>query len=151
LDRQEEIREKGFYFGNIKVGKKQITEAVLNLSAAAQKVNRKLSDKNYILKALADKDIEVLRTISNHYYRLDGIYSRVCNYYSGLYRYDWYCEPRVFATDMAQDKIIAEFHNVLTYLDNSNIKLVSNDIARKAIINSVYYGYVVEGPNRFIV
>jgi hypothetical protein len=40
LDRQEEIREKGFYFGNIKVGKKEITDAILTLSAASQKVNR---------------------------------------------------------------------------------------------------------------
>ena len=86
MDRQEEIREKGFYFGNMKIGKKEITEAVLNISAAAQKVNRKLSDKTYILKALADNNAEDLRAISNHYYRLDGIYSRVCNYYAGLYR-----------------------------------------------------------------
>ena len=151
MDRQEEIREKGFYFGNIKVGKKEITEAVLNLSAASKKVNRKLSDKNYILKALADNNAEDLRAISNHYYRLDGIYSRVCNYYAGLYRYDWYCEPVVFDENMAEDKVIAEFHTVLTYLDNSNIKLVSNDIARKAIVNGVYYGYIVETPNRLIV
>lgn len=151
MDRQEEIRNKGFYFGNIKVGKKEITETVLNLNAAAKKVNRKLSDKSYIIKALADKDVESLRAISNHYYRIDGIYSRACNYFAGLYRYDWYCEPRVFDKEMTDDKVIAEFISVLTYLDNSHIKLVSNDIARKAIVNGVYYGYIVETPNRFIV
>lgn len=52
---------------------------------------------------------------------------------------------------MTDAKVIAEFNSVLTYLDNSNIKLVSNDIAKKAIVNGVYYGYVVEGPKQFII
>ena len=52
---------------------------------------------------------------------------------------------------MTGDKIVAEFYKTLTYLDNSNIKLVSNDIARAAIVNGVYYGYFVETPTKLIV
>ena len=151
MKRQEEIHSKGFNFGRIKVGKKTIEDAVLTLSTVSQKVNKQLTNKAYILKALADQDIESLRAISNHFYRTDGIYSRTCNYFAGLYRYDWYIEPKVYDEKMTGDKIVAEFYKTLTYLDNSNIKLVSNDIARAAIVNGVYYGYFVETPTKLIV
>lgn len=90
MDRQDEIHEKGFSFGRIKIGNQTITDAVLNLSSVLQKTNRNLTNKANILKALADKNTEELRAISNHFYRTNGIYNRACNYFASLYRYDWY-------------------------------------------------------------
>ncbi len=52
---------------------------------------------------------------------------------------------------MTEDKILAEFAKALTFLDNSNIKLVSNEIARKVIVEGAYYGYFVETPTKLIV
>jgi hypothetical protein len=59
--------------------------------------------------------------------------------------------PESHDENLSNEKIVAEFSRVLTYLDNSDIKLMCNNIARKAIVEGVYYGYVVEGPKRLFV
>lgn len=79
-NRQEEIRKKGFKmdesvvdYGKIKVGVKSLDDATLNLGAL-KSGNRNLADKPLIMKALAEQDVELLREISNYFYRTNGIY-----------------------------------------------------------------------------
>ena len=151
MDRQEEIRSKGFDFGKIKVGPKALENAAISLNSIAQATNRNLTNKQYILKSLGDRDIDALRAISNHFYRTNGIYNRVCNYAAALYRYDWLIEPEVYDQKMTPEKVVAEFNKALTYLDNSNIKKVSGDITLNAIINGAYYGYFVETATQLIL
>ena len=92
-DRQASIRQKGFDmtgktdYGRIKVGMKTLEDAVLNLSSIKDN-KRNFHNKGLIMKALAEKDLVLLRAISDYFYRTNGIYSNVCNYYANLYRYD---------------------------------------------------------------
>jgi hypothetical protein len=106
LGRQEEIRSKGFNmfrdpyideYSKIKVGVRPLQDAILSLGAL-KKLDKTYNNKNEILKALADKDIEKLREISNYFYRTSGLYYRACNYFSTMYRYDWYITPEVYDT-----------------------------------------------------
>lgn len=86
-DRQIEIHEKGFNmgssleFGKMKVGKKTLQDASLDLGALKQ-VSKNYGNKAAVLKALANKDINTLREISNYFYRTSGIYFRICNYFA---------------------------------------------------------------------
>ena len=83
--------------------------------------------------------------MSNFFYNTNGIYSRMCNYFAFLYRYDWYIVPeRYQEKGLKTDKIIEEFYRILNYFDKSNIKKLCGDVALEVIRNGAYYGYIVE-------
>lgn len=131
-------------YNKIKVSAKTLEDAVLDLGAL-KAANKNYSNKNVVLKALADKDLPTLREISNYFYRTSGIYYRACNYFSQMYRYDWYIVPEVYDNKIKPEKIVTEFSQVLNYLDNSYIKKTCSDIALQVLRNGCYYGYVMEG------
>lgn len=82
-------------FGKIKVGPKILDDATITLGAI-KKANRKYSDKNEIIKAIADRDVDKMREISNYYFSTNGIYQKACEYLASMYRYDWYIVPEVY-------------------------------------------------------
>jgi hypothetical protein len=86
LERQQQIHEKGFCmggleFGKMKVGKKTLQDAALDLSTLKQ-ANKNYGNKANVIKALANKDVNTLREVSNYFYRTNGIYFRICNYFA---------------------------------------------------------------------
>ena len=138
-------------FSKIKIGVKTVEDAILNLGALKSSTNT-YTNKNLVLKALADNDIKELRAISDFFYRTNGTYERVCNYFAQLYRYDWYVVPEVYEDQNAKEnKILKDFAKILNYLDNSYIKKLCNDIALEVIKFGAYYGYVIMQNNNFII
>ena len=158
LDRQNEIREKGFNiidnrvveYGKIKVNTKTLDDAVLNLGSL-QNVTRGIINKNIIYRALLDNDVIRLREISNYFYKANGIYQKVCNYAATMYRYDWYVIPEIFDNDTKNDKILKDFSKILTYLDNSYIAKTCGDIALSVVKNGAYYGYLINNSKGVIL
>ena len=61
------------------------------------------------MEALAKNDIPTLREISNYFYRTNGIYQKVVNYFATMYRFDWYMVPEVFSDSVNEDKVVKEF------------------------------------------
>ena len=114
FDRQKQIHEKGFgmgsslEFGKMKIGKKILEDAALDLTTLKQ-ANKSYNNKAAILKALVNKDIVALREISNYFYRTNGIYFRICNYFAQMYRYDWYIVDEVYDDKEDKEKINKEF------------------------------------------
>jgi len=153
-NRQESIHAKGFdLYGRIKVGKKYLEDATLDIDNfrpgnfwAADKM---YTNKTVLARALHEKDLEMLRNISNYYYNMSGIYQKVCNYFATMYRYDWYVVPEIFDENIKEDKILDDFSKLLNYLDDSHIQKLCADIALKVIKNGAYYGYIVELENSF--
>ena len=141
-------------YSKIKVGVKNLEDAVLNLGAL-KKANATYANKGLIMKALADRDIAELRQISNFFYLTNGTYERVCNYFAQLYRYDWYVVPEVYEENdkstakNKEAKILKDFSKILNYLDNSYIKKLCGDIALEVVKNGAYYGYVIDQGNSF--
>ena len=95
-------------FGNMKIGKKTLTNPVLDLDVL-KKSTQNYEDKNKILQALARKDVATLREASNYFYRTNGIYFRICNYFAQMYRYDWYIVDEIYDDTANIDKIRKEF------------------------------------------
>ena len=153
---QEEIHAKGFALGNsastdykrIKLGLKYLDDAILDLGSL-RKANRTYGDKAAILNALARRDHETIREMSNYFFEMSGIYERICRYYAFLYRYDWFCTPYVNDDSVSNEKIVSQFSKVLTYLDQSSIKQVCGDIALRVIIDGCYYGYLLDFGDYF--
>lgn len=131
-------------FSKIRVGVKNLDDAVVNLGDL-KKINPRLADKNTVLNAINNADIETMRDISNFFYKTSGIYSRLCRYMAYLYRYDWFVTP--FIPDMKKVKpedVLTPFNNVLTYLENFGVKKFFGEVALKVLKNGCYYGYLVD-------
>lgn len=154
-NRQEEIRSKGFDminsrrgyegpidYGKIKVGTKTLDDAVLNLGSML-KIRHDFGNKAFILQAISERNLPLIREISNYFYNTNGIYSKVCDYFAYLYRYDWYITPEIKdESEKSFEKALIDFNNILGYLDNSHIKKVCGDIASEVVKNGAYYGYI---------
>lgn len=74
-------------FSKIKVGAKTLDDAIYNLGDL-KKVDKRLADKETVLRAINNCNYEEMRDISNFFYKTSGIYSRLCRYMAYLYRYD---------------------------------------------------------------
>lgn len=158
-NRQEEIRSKGFDminsrrgyegpidYGKIKVGTKTLDDAVLNLGSMP-KIRHDFGNKVFILQAISERNLPLIREISNYFYNTNGIYSKVCDYFAYLYRYDWYITPEIKdESEKSFEKALIDFNNILGYLDNSHVKKVCGDIASEVVKNGAYYGYI--SPSR---
>ena len=171
INRQEEIKAikaKGFAmqvekdththiptdFGKIKVGAKTLDDAILTLGTIAR-IDKRLASRENIMKAIHTGNFSEMREISNFYYRISGIYGRLCRYIAGLYRYDWMITPYVNGDiqDMKiQEATLKGFNNALLYLDNFGVKRFFGDVALKVVRNGCYYGYVIpQGDKKAVI
>ena len=106
-----------------------------------------MANKNEILRAIRDNDVVKLREISNYFFRISGIYSRLCRYMAYLYRYDWVVTPYINSDSLKTEKILSSFNKTLKLLDNFNAKKFLGEAALKVIRNGCYYGYIVRINN----
>lgn len=137
-------------YGKIRVGIKTLQNATMALGNLSS-TERVCSDKNAILKALADQDVATLRKVSNYFYRTSGIYQRACNYFATMYRYDWYIVPENVKENAKKEEILKDFTRILSYLDSSYIEKTCGDIALEVIKNGAYYGYITDAPNGLVL
>lgn len=161
INRKEEIKKKGFSmatandtrtstssfenidFSKIRVGAKTLEDAILDLGNY-KKIDSRMGNKEYVLRAINQCDYEQMREISNFFYKTSGIYSRLCRYMAYLYRYDWMVTPYINEeTAKTENKVLDKFYEVLNYLDNFNAKRFFGEVALKVIRNGCYYGYLV--------
>lgn len=152
-ERNDQIHEKGFdIYSKIKIGSKQLEDIVLDLSNYKPlQHDHPFCDKHTVLKAIMCNDLDTMCQISNFFYRVSGIYERICNYFAFLYRYDWYVAPEVYDDNIKEEKILKELSKTLNYLDNSYIKKMCGDISSIIMREGCYYGYVVKSNEKVII
>lgn len=137
-------------FSKIKIGTKAVENAVLDLGCY-RRLNPQLGDKDAVMRAIMNGDINAMRDISNFFYRTSGIYFRLCRYMAYLYCYDWLITPQVFSDSVKSEKVIDTFYKALNYLDNFGAKQFFGEVALKVIKNGCYYGYLVPDDNKMVV
>ena len=161
INRIEEMKNRGLSnnaarmykpvdFAKIRVGVKNLEDATYNLGDY-KKVNSSFADKENVLRAISDRDINLMRDISNFYYRTDGIYSRLCKYLAYTYLYDWMVTPYIVSNNLKQDKILDSFYKAVNYLDNFHPKKFFGEVALKVIRNGCYYGYLIPRADHMAV
>ena len=84
--RSETIHEKGFNmmdgiidnpissYAKLKIGSKAYEDAIIDFAAYEKMRKRFFHNKEAIIRALAENDVEALREASNYFYRTSGIY-----------------------------------------------------------------------------
>lgn len=137
-------------FSKIKIGTKSVENAILDLGCY-RRLNPTLGDKEAVMRAIMNGDIDAMRDISNFFYRTSGIYFRLCRYMAYLFCYDWLITPQVFSDSVKSDKVIDTFYKALNYLDNFHAKQFFGEAALKVIKNGCYYGYLVPEANKMVV
>ena len=176
INRKEQIRKKGFNirlatqdstqtyapvdFSKIKIGTKILDDAVLSLGEY-RKINPYLGDKKQVMKAITTGNLQRMRDISNFFFRISGIYSRLCRYVAKLYRYDWFitpyingCQGLIDESEMdskQKKKIFTNFFKVLKYFEDFQVKKFCGDVALKVIRNGCYYGYLIPGTGHISI
>jgi hypothetical protein len=92
-----------------------------------------------------------MRSISNYFYKVSGIYQRLCRYMAYMYRYDWLVTPYYDAKLIKADKLLTDFNKVLTYLDNFEAKKFFGEVALNVVRFGCYYGYLVARNGTVVV
>ena len=136
-------------FSKIKVGVKSLSDAVLKLGDF-KKINPLLASKENVLRAIHQGDLEKMREISNYFYKISGIYQRLCRYMAYMYRYDWLVTP-YYTDSIKKEKLLQGFYKVLAYLDDFETKKFFGEVALKVIRNGCYYGYIVAKNGKIVV
>ena len=98
--------------------------------------------KENIQRAITRGDIEFMREASEFFFKVSGIYAKLCNHLSSFYRYDWYMTPHVLGT-VSPEKILSEFNRSNLYLERFHAKLFCTDVALKVMRQGCYYGYII--------
>ena len=138
-------------FARIKQGRQTYDDASLILKRDNKSDNFRYNDKNFVLEALMKNDVPIIRSISNYFYRTNGIYQKVINYYASMYRFDWYMVAEPFTQTVNETKVVADFNKALTYFDNSNIKRLCGEFSLQILKDGVYYGYAYEGTDGIVI
>ena len=184
-DRMARIKEKGFRmtlatdtderytpidFNKIKVGLKTLDDAIVTYGTV-NRVNPRLGTKENVLRAMNNGDLEQMRSISNYFYKISGIYSRLCRYMAYLYKYDWFVTPYIeqcvglldtnaglydstedqAANEKVRKKQFTNFFKILKFLDEFEVKRFCGKIALKVIRNGCFYGYLISQNNKVVV
>ena len=136
-------------FAKIRVGVKSLSDAVLRLGDL-RKINPLLADKEQVLRAIHYGDLEKMRDISNYFYKVSGIYQRLCRYMAYMYRYDWLVTP-YYSDNIKPNKLLEGFNQVLSYLDKFEAKKFFGEVALKVVKNGCYYGYLIARGGTVVV
>ena len=101
--------------------------------------------KENIQRAIARGDVEFMREASDFYFKISGIYSRLCKHLANFYRYDWLITPFMKNNKASKnsEQVIGAFDTTLEYLDNFQIKKYLGEAAYATIVNGCYYGYII--------
>lgn len=134
----------------MQVGMRQVDDVLINLGTY-KKINPNYGNKQFVLNAIYKHDYPTLREISNYFYESSGIYYRLCNYLSTLYRFDWYVTPYAINAQKDKKKLETDFNKVLMYLDKSDVKRTCNLIALDIVKDGVFYGIKVDFGDRFAI
>lgn len=129
-------------FSKLRIGVKALDDAIVNLSPL-KRLNPKLADKKAILRAINEGDLPLQREISNFFFKISGIYSRLCRHLANFYRYDWLLTPYFISDKVNQEKVVKSFNEILYELDNFGVKKFGGDVALKVLQNGCYYGYII--------
>ncbi len=137
-------------FAKIRVGVKSVSDAILKLGDF-RKISPQLADKVQVLRAIHQGDLDKMRDISNYFYKISGIYQRLCRYMAYMYRYDWLVTPYYDIDSIKPNKLLDGFNKVLTYLDKFQAKKFFGEVALKVIRNGCYYGYLIARNGTIVV
>lgn len=136
-------------YSKLRVGLKQLEDAVYELNEF-KRINPRYGDKKFVLDAINSCRYDTLRDISNFFFKTSGIYKRLCKYMAYLYKYDYIVTPYI-GTEKKKENIIKTFNQVLSFLDEFNVKKIFGEIALKVMRYGCYYCYILRDNKKIAI
>lgn len=90
----ENSKQDYLIYNKLKINRQNISDVSLNSDVITPTYRTKhnsdsmYGNKKVVIEALERKDYDLIRNVSNYFYRASGVYQKVCNYLATLYRYD---------------------------------------------------------------
>jgi hypothetical protein len=84
-----------------------------------------------------------MREASEFYFKVSGIYSRLCKHLANFYRYDWFITPFTPSSKITPEKIIEGFDKISQSLEGFGVKEYFGEVALKVMRQGCYYGYII--------
>ena len=128
-------------YAKMKIGIKSLDDAIINLGSY-KKLNPNMTKDN-IQRAIANNNVKMMREASEFYFKVSGIYARLCKHLANLYRYDWTITPFTPGNKITPDKIIDGFEKSSYYLGEFGVKEFLGEVALKVLRRGCYYGYII--------
>lgn len=100
--------------------------------------------KQEIIEAIERKDLFAMRTISNYFYAVSGVYSRGIHYLADMHTYSYLVTPNLNSFDVPLDKraVQRDLDKALLFCEEMNIQKTFSDISLKVLIDGAWYGYL---------
>ena len=136
-------------YAKVKVGIKSLEDATINLGTY-KKINPNMT-KESIQRAIAANNVDFLREVSDFYFKMSGIYARLCKHMSNFYRYDWTITPFTMSDKIAPEKVVEGFNRASYALDEFGVKEFFGEAALKVCRHGCYYGYIIQNDDTFSV
>jgi hypothetical protein len=99
-------------YSKVKIGAKRLEDAIIKLGTL-KRTHPEYTNKDVVLNAIRDGDIDKMREISRFFYKVSGIYPRLCRHMAFLYKYDWMIVPHIHDKKVKKEKVITNFNNCL--------------------------------------
>lgn len=139
-------------FNKIKVGRDTLSNDVaLSIDYLKSKNVRRKYKREDVERALREYDLQTLRLLSNEFFRIDGIYSRLCRYMAYLFRYDWFITPVIYDDKIKDEKVIEGWYKAASFLENCGLRKKFGSIALHVIRDGCYYGYQMVQKDRVVL
>ncbi len=114
-------------------------------------MGRTIFSKRVIVKALEERNMRQIRSISRHFYSVSGIYARACKYMAYLPTYDFLVTPYIQNKKTKKDTVNKDLASALMMLEDMNLKTRLGEISLNVLIEGVYYGYVKSYLGKLVI
>lgn len=131
-------------FNKIKVGKTALNGEIATLIRDYHSHYQRKYDKKAVVRAIEQNDLRKLRSISEYFFNISGIYKRLCRYLAYLPRYDWLITPHRYDEKIKDDKILEGWIKASKYLEDSKLKKNFGHYALEVVKKGCYYGYILD-------
>lgn len=102
-------------------------------------------------KAFKRKDVEGIRALSRHFFKVSGIYARAARYLAYLPTYDYMITPHGVPEDLREVTITRDIITQLRFLEKAKIKSALPEIALDTIVDGVSYVYMRRSGDQAVI
>lgn len=100
--------------------------------------------KEDIITSIERKDLFAMRTISNYFYSVSGVYSRGLHYLADMPTYSYLVTPNLNSFDVPLNKrgLQKDLDKALLFCEELNIQKTFSDISLKVLLDGAWYGFL---------
>ena len=91
-------------YSKLRIGIRTVDDAILSLGDY-KKLNPNMTKDN-IQRAITTNNVTAIRDASEFFFKISGIYQRLCKHLANLYRYDWVITPFQMSDKVTVDKVV---------------------------------------------